>query len=136
MDTGASGGVGLLRRALGIVALNLVPVTGLLSVSGAARAGDVVGQSVSVSKHASRGSIEIVEFPDRQHMSISVVRGTDPAGSPRVRREIMTFGTETAHHVAVFRGSAEPAARPAEDAAAQKALEQIDGAGSARRGGA
>jgi len=82
MDAGASGGVGQLRRTLGIVALNLVTVTGLVPVTGAARAGDVVGQSVSVSKHASRGSVEIVEFPDRQHMPISVVRGTDPAGSP------------------------------------------------------
>jgi len=69
-------------------------------------------------------------------MPISVVRGTDPAGSPRVRREIMTFGTETAHHVAVFRGSAEPAARPAEDAAAQKALDEVGSAGSVRRSAA
>jgi hypothetical protein len=74
-----------------------------------------------VSNHSARQSMEIVDFGDRQHMSVRVLRGTDPTGGPRVRREIMTFGVGSAQHVAVFRGSTEPSpvsdARPTEAAA-------------------
>jgi hypothetical protein len=56
--------------------------------------------------------MEIVEFGHGQHMSVTVLRGTDPTGAPRVRREITTFGAGSAQHVAVFRGTTELAPAP------------------------
>jgi hypothetical protein len=124
MDTGIFRGWKSLSQALGVVAI------GIVSGTGAASAGDIRHQA-SVSKNAARGSMEIVYFTDGQRMPVKVVRGTDPSDSPRVRREITTFGTGSVRQVAVFRGTTEPApvsdARPADAAtSSQKSHQQID----------
>jgi hypothetical protein len=128
MDVGIFRNLTSLSRALGVVAISIVTVTGIAS------AGDIVGHQMPVSNHAAGGSMEMVYFTDEQRMPVRVVRGTDPTGRPRVMREITTFGTGSVRHVAVFRGTTEPA--PASDARlaeeTQKTREQIDASGSAR----
>jgi hypothetical protein len=105
MGTGTFRDLKPLSRALGIVVVSIVPLTGTAS------AGDGVGQQMPVFDRPARQSMEIVDFGDGRHTPVRVLRGTDPTGSTRVRREITTFGAGS-QHVAVFRGTTEPAPIP------------------------
>lgn len=115
MGAGIFGGLRLLRWVLAIVTINVVAATA------AAGAGDIVAPRAADANVVPRGLVETVYFGDRQQMAVKVVRGMNPAGGLRIRREVTTFGSGTGQSVAVFRGIIEPAsvsgAPPAENAA-------------------
>jgi hypothetical protein len=92
-----------LAYVCGLAAINVV------AGAGTAGAGDIVARRAAMSDLAPRGSVEIVHFADQTQPPVKVVRGADPIGGVRMRREIITFGGGTAQRVAVFRGIVEPA---------------------------
>src|SRR4051794_5440664 len=103
MGSGRFGRLKLLPQILGMVAIDIVTGTAT------AGAGDVVEHRASVSNVVPRGAVETLYFDDRQQMPVRVVRGINPLGGLRTRREIMNFGSGSAQRVAVFRGIIEPA---------------------------
>ena len=106
MGAGTFGVLKSLPRVLGIAA---IIVSGTEAAAGAR---DIVGRQAAMSDLAPRGSIETVHFADPKQPPVRIVRGTDPIGGVRMRREIITFGGGTAQHVAVFRGISSPSRLP------------------------